>query len=147
MTISMETKPNSPPYIIADSSALISLVVTTDINNKKARSIVTAVSKAENIIVIPSEVFAETINLLGKKFTHTQAMEAASLLLNADLFIIKPTTAVMRQNALKEFGGMPKSVSYTDCLVISVADTHGTTNIFGFDDIFRKSGYRLPPTK
>lgn len=74
-------------------------------------------------------------------------MEAASLLLNADFFIIKPTTTVMRQNALKEFGVMPKGVSYTDCLVMAVADIHGTTSVFGFDDIFRKSGYQLPPTK
>lgn len=143
----METKPNPPQRIIADSSALISLIVTTDVNHTKARSIVTAVSKAEQTILIPSEVFAETINLLGKKFTHAQAIAAASLILNADMFIITPTTDVMRQNALEEFGVMPKGVSYTDCLVMAVADLHKTTNIFGFDDIFRKSGYQLPPAK
>lgn len=62
----METKPKQPQQIITDSSALIFLVVTSDVNNKKARSKITAVSKAENAIVIPSEVFAEPINLLGK---------------------------------------------------------------------------------
>jgi predicted nucleic acid-binding protein len=143
----METNPNPPQHIIADSSALISLVVTTDINNIKARSIVTTVSKTEHAIIIPSEVFAETINLLGKKFTHTQAIEVASLILNANMFIITPTTAVMRQNAIKEFGVMPKGVSYTDCLVMAVADLYRTTSIFGFEDIFRKSGYQLPPAK
>jgi predicted nucleic acid-binding protein len=143
----MKIKPNPPQNIIADSSALISLVVTTDVNNTKARLILTALSKADQAIIIPSEVFAETINLLGKKFTHAQAIEAASLLLNADMFIITPTTAVMRQNALKGFGIMSKGVSYTDCLVMTVADRYGTTSVFGFDDIFRKSGYQLPPAK
>jgi len=143
----MEQKPNLPQNIIADSSALISLVVTTDINNTRARSILAAVSKAEHAIVIPSEVFAETINLLGKKFTHAQAVEAALLILNADMFIIKPSTAVMRQNALKVFEKVPKGVSYTDCLVMAVADIHGTTNVLGFDNIFRKSGYHLPSVK
>jgi predicted nucleic acid-binding protein len=140
----MATKPKPPEHIIADSSALISLFVTSDVNNTKARSILTAISKAEHAIIIPTEVFAETINLLGKKFNHTQAIEAASLLLKTDMFIIAPTTTVMRQNALKEFGKMPKGVSYTDCLVMAAADLYGTSAVFGFDDIFRKSGYQLP---
>lgn len=143
----METKPKPLQQIIADSSALISLVVTSDENNKKARSILTSVAKADHTIVIPSEVFAETINILGKKFTHDQAIEAASILLKADIFIISSTTSVMRQNALKEFGKLPKGVSYTDCLVMAVADIHGTTTIYGFDDIFKKSGYHLPSVK
>jgi predicted nucleic acid-binding protein len=143
----MATKPKLSQNIIADSSALISLFVTTDTNNTKARSILTKISKAERTIIIPSEVFAETINLIGKKFSHAQAIEAASLLLNADMFIITPTTAIARENALKEFGVMSKGVSYTDCLVMTVADLYRTTDIFGFDEIFLKSGYQLPPTK
>jgi len=143
----MATKPKLSQYIIADSSALVSLFVTTDINNTKARSVLKAVSKTERTIIIPCEVFAETINLLGKKFSHAQAIEAALLILSVDIFIITPTTAVMRQNALKEFGVILKGVSYTDCLVMAVADIHRTTKIFGFDDVFRKSGYQLPTSK
>ena len=140
----MEIKPKQIQHIIADSSTLVSLAITTDVNNTKARSILTSISKADHTIVIPSEVFAETINLLGKKFSHAQALEAAALFLNIDMFIIAPTTTVMRQNALKKFGAMPKGVSYTDCLVMAVADLHGTSTVFGFDDIFRNSEYQLP---
>jgi predicted nucleic acid-binding protein len=140
----MATKPKSSKYIIADSSALVSLFVTTDTNNKKTRSILTTVSETERVIVIPCEVFAETINLLGKKFSHNQATEAASLLLQTAMFIVTPTTVIMRENALRIFSKMSKGVSYTDCLVMAVADLYGTSAIFGFENIFRKSGYTLP---
>jgi predicted nucleic acid-binding protein len=35
-------------------------------------------------------------------------------------------------------------VSFTDCLVMAVADRFGTKVIFGFDEVFRKNGYRIP---
>jgi predicted nucleic acid-binding protein len=34
-------------------------------------------------------------------------------------------------------------VSFTDCVVMAVADTYGTKRIFGFDEAFTKNGYRV----
>ncbi len=41
---------------------------------------------------------------------------------------------------------LPQSVSYTDCVVMAVADEYHTTQIFGFDEDFKKHGYRVLPS-
>ena len=46
--------------------------------------------------------------------------------------------------ALKRFAQHPASVSFTDCVVMALADRVRTKTIFGFDEVFRKNGYRLP---
>jgi predicted nucleic acid-binding protein len=35
-------------------------------------------------------------------------------------------------------------VSFTDCIVMALADRLGTKTIFGVDEVFEKNGYRLP---
>ena len=48
------------------------------------------------------------------------------------------------EEVLERFARQPASVSFTDCLVMSLADRVGTKLIFGFDEVFRKNGYRPP---
>jgi predicted nucleic acid-binding protein len=38
-------------------------------------------------------------------------------------------------------------VSYTDCIVMVVATASKTKEVFGFDDVFGKNGYRLPENR
>jgi predicted nucleic acid-binding protein len=144
MTItSMETKPNNQP-IIADLSALISLAVVTDANHQAARDSLQGTARTGRSILIPSEVFAETVNTLGKKFGHRQAIDATTLLLDASFFVVIPATDLIRRDALTLFGTVAADVSYTDCLVMVAADTYETREIFGFDEMFEKRGYHLP---
>ena len=37
-----------------------------------------------------------------------------------------------------------QSPSFVDCLVMTSADYYQTQEIFGFDEVFAKNGYRLP---
>jgi predicted nucleic acid-binding protein len=53
--------------IIADSSALFSLFIDSDTNHKKAFEIKKEYLGVGGIVIIPSEVFSELINILGKK--------------------------------------------------------------------------------
>jgi len=138
----METKPRKQS-IIADASALVSLAIVTDANHQAARQSLQAA--AARSILIPSEVFAETVNILGKKFGHERAIAATKLVLDASFFVVVPTTDIIRQDALKLFGAVPEDVSYTDCLVMATADKYETRVIFGFDEIFGKKGYSVPP--
>lgn len=46
--------------------------------------------------------------------------------------------------ALDRFARQPTSMSFTDCIVMACADAWETRDIFGFDAVFRKNGYRLP---
>lgn len=127
--------------IIADSSALFSLFIDTDKNHKKAIKIKEQYLKQGGMIVIPSEVFSELINILGKKFNHKSAVWAAKAVLDSKTFAIESALEKIRDAALKKFEYQPESVSFTDCLVMAFADEYETKEIFGFDDAFRKNGY------
>jgi predicted nucleic acid-binding protein len=130
--------------VIADSSGIISLVIGSDSNNKYATDIATKMEDRKYTALIPTEVFAETINILGKKFGHEQAYFVIDHLLASTAFRVIPSTDLIRRDALFTFRTMATSVSYTDCLVMALADYHATKTIFGFDEIFIRQGYRLP---
>src|SRR5205823_4161995 len=94
-------------------------------------------------VVIPSEVFVETINVLGRKLAHGHAVAAAAFLADSGYFVLTHSTDANWQAALTRFTTLPASDSFTDCVVMVVADAHHTSMIFGFDDVFRKNGYPL----
>lgn len=128
--------------IIADSSALVSLATNTDSNYNKAVSIAQTIKDQNLHVVIPGDVFAETLNVLGRKSSHEIALGTAQTILNSNSFIITETNAEIRNNALKIFKNQVQSVSFTDCLVMAFADHFHTQTIFGFDEVFRKNKYQ-----
>ncbi len=127
--------------VIADTSALISLASISDGNHKVAKSISTSIKKNDYPLIIPGEVFTETINTLGKKASHRSAIGTASEMLGSKELMIADTSPDLRANALIKFKEQSESVSFTDCLVMAFADEYKTQLIFGFDDVFRKNGY------
>jgi predicted nucleic acid-binding protein len=132
--------------IIVDSSGLISLAIKSDSNHRIAVSIANNFVGAQTRALIPAEVFAETLNILGKKFGHDPAAQASDAIRESAAFIVTPTSDTVRLDAVELFRSVPASVSYTDCLVMVTASHHKTRDIFGFDEIFTKRGYQLPAT-
>jgi predicted nucleic acid-binding protein len=127
--------------IIADSSAFVSLYSTTDSNHKQAVLTAKLIGQSHKAILIPSEVLAETINVLGKKLGHKLAVAFAREVLQSTEYSVSESTESIRLTALEKFENQPSSVSFTDCLVMAFADEYETKEIFGFDDAFRKNGY------
>ncbi len=129
------------PSVIADTSALISLASFSDGNHKRAENISTSIKKNDYPLIIPGEVFTETINTLGKKAGHRSAVGTANELLTSKELVIADTSPDLRKYALIKFKEQSESVSFTDCLVMAFADEYKTQLIFGFDSVFRKNGY------
>ena len=127
--------------IIADTSALISLIIQTDSNHAQAIDIALHFRNETNTIIITEVVFSEFINIIGKKFGHNQAYVAARHITDSEIFLIEGTGEKDRIMALEKFKDQPESVSFTDCVVMAVADQFSTKIIFGFDETFRKNGY------
>src|SRR4030042_6494832 len=98
--------------IITDSSALISLISQTDSNHKKAIANAIKIKKAKKAILIPSEVFAETINIIGKKFSHNSAVVSANELLRSKEYKITNTLENTRINAFNKFKKKPAYVIF-----------------------------------
>jgi predicted nucleic acid-binding protein len=130
--------------IIADSSALVSLGFPQDSNHKKALYFATLFLKTTTSMLIPTEVLAETLNVLGKKFGHKEAVAFAQYINFQRNFIIESSSETAIHQALDKFSNLPASASFTDCLVMATADEYETKAIFGFDEIFAQNGYSLP---
>jgi predicted nucleic acid-binding protein len=142
----METKSNA---IIADASALVSLVDLSDTNHQRAVAEAHKLDAVNRPIIVPSEALAETINILGKKFGHALAVEAAQSFLHPDSqYLVIPTELPQLHAALVLFAGLKGSVSFTDTIVMAVVDEYHTKDIFGFDKQFEEAGYiRLRPAQ
>src|SRR4051812_31601919 len=138
-TISMTTETH-----IADTSALLSLFNQQDANHPQALATSQELDRAGQLIIIPSDVLSETINVIGRKLGHAFAVDTGKLLLSSGLFVIEPVSEKFQASALEKFAHQPQSVSFTDCLVMASADAHQTQQIFGFDEAFDKSGYQIP---
>jgi predicted nucleic acid-binding protein len=143
--IYMERTANQP--IIADSSALVSLAIETDHNHKPAITASEVLRKTSRPIILPTVVFVETINILGKKSGHETALKAAGDLLRPNSQFVLHDTKDYFAAALRKFKDQAAAVSLTDCLVMAIADNYNTKDIFGFDKQFEDAGYhRLTPS-
>ncbi len=133
----------SDSSIIADSSGLISLTIPTDSNYIRAIELSTCIERDNKVVYIPTEVFSETINTMDKKFGHSLSCEYAQKVLTADTYQVIDSSEEIRTKALEIFKNQSHSVSFTDCIVMAVADFYETKLIFGFDEIFKRNGYGM----
>jgi predicted nucleic acid-binding protein len=130
--------------VIADTSGLFSLASETDRNHQVAIVASEQWLQTEGAIILPADVFTETINILGKKAGHAFAIKTAAIILQEAAFVLVETEEEVRKDALTLFAKQREEVSFTDCVVMAVASRFATKQIFGFDEVFRKNGYRLP---
>ena len=96
-------------------------------------------------ILVPYDVFAETPNMVGKKQGHAKAHEVGQLLSNSAPFLVIDSSPAAREQALSQILRLSASVSYTDAVVMAVADEFQTEKIFGFDEAFANCGYENIP--
>lgn len=129
--------------IIADSSALISLFSPKDTNNKLAIKISKKIVDSKQSVCIPSDVFSETLNVVGRKISHKFAIALGNKLIMDGRFVVIDSTPALRETALVKFKDQKESVSFTDCIVMATADHFKTKEIFGFDKTFSKNGYLM----
>ena len=136
-------KTNASTLVVADTSGLMSLLIDTDANHQKALAQSTLFDESPGAVIIPSHVFTELMNVLGKKLGHKIAVSTGKqIIANPNYLIIESDEELAE--ALERFAKQPASVSFTDCIVMALADRLGTLLIFGFDEVFAKNGYRLP---
>ena len=133
--------------IIADTSALVSLATDTDHNHIPAKEAAARLREVSRPIILPADIFVETVNVLGKRSGHETALKSAAELLRPEGQFVLIETMPYLHRALERFKGQAPGVSLTDCMVMVVADAYGTKDVFGFDMQFVAAGYhRLEPS-
>src|SRR3954471_18258791 len=86
-------------------------------------------------------ISGRALNILGRKAGHAAAL-AAVMELTPPFLVIREPDNLLDTPALEKFSTVPQGVSFTDCLVMALADEYGTRDIFGFDKQFAEAGYR-----
>ena len=133
--------------IILDSSALFSLASSADSNHTKALSIAKILANDNRMLILPTEVFSELMNIAGKKGGRSMQNNLYHDLIGSSNIILPQTKRELITLTYDKLLQLPTSVSFTDSLVMTYADTYETNYIFGFDEVFTKNGYNLPTTE
>lgn len=132
--------------IIADTSGLISLFSADDHNHDVAVKAAEQLRKERRDVLIPAAVYVEFLNILGRKAGHAVATAAVSEF-TAPFMVLSEPRDLPATPALAKFKTAPDAVSFTDCIVMTVADEYVTREIFGFDKQFADAGYhRIEPS-
>jgi predicted nucleic acid-binding protein len=141
----------SNTFVILDSSALIAQINVKDIWHKKADGTAEFIAQTDRQIILPNEVFAETLNRIGNNIGRQEAVLAGKALLARDatgdiqLTQSNPALLTATLNLLKTVQEVQdKRPSFVDCLVMATANFYQTREIFGFDAVFAQNGYNLP---
>lgn len=128
--------------IIADSSGLVSLITETDRNHGIALNITAELKGAKGLVIVPGDIFSETLNVISRKSGRGAALKTAQYILESQTYLVFDTNDQIRKFALEVFRNQSQSVSFTDCIVMAFADQFQTKDIFGFDQVFIKNGYQ-----
>ena len=132
--------------IIADTSGLVSLFSPNDRNHTLAVTAAKQLQNQKRDILIPAAVLVEFLNVMGRKVGHAVALAAVGEL-TPPFLVLSESSPLLDSPALFKFNAVSEAVSFTDCLVMTVADEYGTKTIFGFDKQFEDAGYhRLEPS-
>jgi len=107
---------NTPTLVIADTSGLMSLLVDTDANHKKALAQSQVFDESAGAVIIPSHVFSELMNVLGKKLGHQVAVSIGQQVISNPTYLITESDTDLPE-APERFSKQPASVSFTDCVV------------------------------
>jgi predicted nucleic acid-binding protein len=141
----------SKTVVVLDSSALIAQINGKDIWHKKADAIAKVIAHTEHHVILPYEVFAETLNRIGNNIGRQAAVLVGQALLArhaaGDILLThsNPTLAAASLELLHTVEApQDKRPSYVDCVVMATADCYATREIFGFDAVFPQNGYHLP---
>ena len=138
----------SQTVVILDSSALIAQINVKDLWHAKANKTAGFIARTERKVLLPAEVFAETLNRIGNNIGSQAAVAAGNALLardaTGDILLTQSNpslaaAALQMLNTVEET--QDKRPSFVDCLVMATADFYDTHEIFGFDAVFAKNGY------
>ena len=141
----------SSTVVILDASALIAQINAKDLWHKKANTISEYMERTDRKVILPAEVLAETLNRIGNNIGRQDAVFAGNALLErnetGDILITHNNTDILAATLtlLKTVQEPPdKRTSFVDCLVMASATFYDTREIFGFDAVFVRNGFRLP---
>ena len=130
--------------LLADTSALLALVLADDAHHGRARDFLQQNRRAR--FVLTDWILAETVTRLRARTDAARAVAFAGDVLKSRRYDLVFVDAGLLEGALaqmKRFGD--KRLSLTDCASFEAVERLGLDGSFTFDRDFRDCGYRSLP--
>jgi len=128
--------------IFIDSSALISIIIETDTNYKKANAFINSIDENTNIYAT-SLVYCECMTVISQRFGLENAKNFYKFykklpvnLLDVDEYVIKSAEKIL-------FSQKSKNLSFFDCVYASLVKSNNLDGIFTYDTDFNKLGVKV----
>ena len=128
--------------IFIDSSALISIIIETDTNYKKANAFINSIDENTNIYST-SLVYCECMTVISQRFGLENAKNFSKFykklpvnLLDVDEYVIKSAEKIL-------FSQKSKNLSFFDCVYASLVKSNNLDGIFTYDTDFNKLGVKV----
>lgn len=129
---------------VADSDALIALVLEDDIHHDRAAMISANLLQRGVDIVFPVTVFPETITFLKRAVNQSKIAHTLSLQLQAGIFTVEYIDEEILKLATAYFNQADsKKNTFFDAIVAATAQRLNADSIFSFDGWYPKLGFKL----
>ena len=130
--------------LLADTSALIALVLSKDEHHKVATRYVR--SNSSDRFVLTDLILSEVVTRVRARADAARAVAAADDLLRSRRFELLFADTVLIRGALAQMDRFAdKQLSLADCASFQVIESLGLEGAFTFDRDFRDCGYRAYP--
>lgn len=137
-----------PDVLFVDSDAFIALAKQDDSNHGKAESILAALEKREVVFATSNYVFSEVVTVLSQRVGKGAALSFIRAMRSpASRLSWYWVDSSVEENAIHVFEKQfSKNISFVDCVNMALLAIHGIVEVFSFDQVYRKNGFRLCST-
>jgi predicted nucleic acid-binding protein len=133
-------------WILADTSALVALLLRDDERHASAKAVLSDLRSAGRRMIATSDIFDETVTAIRRWAGRRASIDAGEALRTSRLLTLVPVDESAREAAWKLFHRLnDPRLTLTDCTSFAVMERFGLAEAFTFDAHFRRAGYDVLP--
>ena len=134
------------PRILADTSALIGLLLRDDEWHARAKAVLADLQAGGRRMIATSDIFDETVTAIRRWAGYGPSIEAGEALRASRLVTLVSVDDPAREAAWKLFRKLnDPHLSLTDCTSFAIMERFRTQEVFTFDAHFRRAGFIVLP--
>jgi predicted nucleic acid-binding protein len=135
---------NNKPLIIVDADAIISFVVTDEVNHVRAKAIMQNLSISQGTLLFPTTAICEAVTVLRGRLNKPDAASRIVQQFQSGAFSIQAVNQEILSDAAELFNPLAsKKNTLFDAVIAAIAKKLHADAIFSFDGWYRKIGLLL----
>lgn len=126
--------------ILWDSSAVYALADKTDINNKRAKELLSQLLESQEELVFHNYIVVESVALLQRRLGLQAAHEFLGQVKKFRVFWVESPLHQLAEDYFSKHA--TRKLSFVDCVSFVLMRQENIAEAFVFDDDFEKAGFR-----